>query len=110
MPRFQITWSNSENKDITKGKKDSTKEIENTKRVTSISKLTFTAKKEHHNTTLTCSAQNPADSMPKSTSIHLVVEYAPHVTVKADHETLFEDETVVFTCDAHANPSQMNYR
>jgi hypothetical protein len=43
-------------------------------------------------------------------TIRLLVEYAPHVTVKADHSPLVEGEDVVFHCEAHANPHQMTYR
>jgi hypothetical protein len=58
---------------ITEGITKETEEVENTKRLTAISILKFTAKKAHHNTTLTCQAQNPADRQPKSAAIQLLV-------------------------------------
>lgn len=107
---FQITWIDGSGTVIETGITKTTNDVENTKRVTAISKLKLTAKKAHHNTTLTCQAQNSADRQPKSTTVLLTVEYAPDVTVTVDHTPLFEGDTAVFTCDAHANPSEMSYR
>ena len=58
---------------ITEGITKETEEVENTKRLTAVSILKFTAKKTHHNTSLTCQAQNPADRQPKAAAIHLLV-------------------------------------
>jgi hypothetical protein len=70
---FQITWLDGNGTVITEGITKETEEVENTKRVTAISTLKFNAKKTHHNTTLTCQAQNPADRQPKSAAIRLLV-------------------------------------
>ena len=70
---FQITWLDGSGAVITEGITKETEEVENTKRLTAISILKFTAKKAHHNTTLTCQAQNPADRQPKSAAIQLLV-------------------------------------
>jgi hypothetical protein len=70
---FQITWLDGSGTVITEGITKETEEVENTKRVTAISILKFTAKKTHHNTSLTCQAQNPADRQPKSAQIKLLV-------------------------------------
>lgn len=108
---FQITWlDKDENKFESDDIENEVKPIENTKRETIISTLTLTAKKSHHNTTLTCQAQNQAMPLPQSTHIRMNVQYAPHVTVKADHQPIFEGEDVTFTCEAHANPSIMTFR
>ena len=70
---FQITWLDGSGAVITEGITKETEEVENTKRLTAISILKNTAKKAHHNTTLTCQAQNPADRQPKSAAIQLLV-------------------------------------
>ena len=107
---FQITWIDGSGNVIEDGIEAVTEEIEGTKRVTAISTLTLTAAKADHNSSLTCQAQNSADREPKVTSIHLSVEYAPHVSIKIDHKPVFEGDTVVFNCEAHANPPEMTYR
>jgi len=109
-PAAEITWLDGSGTVISDGIEQETEEIESTKRVTAISTLTLTAAKTDHNSTLTCQAQNSADREPKSTKIHLLVEYAPHVSIKIDHTPVFERDTVVFTCEAHANPPDMTYR
>ena len=85
-------------------------QVENTKRKTRISTLTFAAKKSDHNTKRTCQAQNLADPVPKSVSIHLFVDYAPHVTIRSDTNPIQEENSVTFTCEAHANPSELQYK
>lgn len=47
---------------------------------TAKSVLTIRPKKEHHNTTFTCQAQNTADRNYKSAKIRLYVKYAPKVS------------------------------
>ena len=95
---------------ISEGITTTIEEVANTKRSTATSKLKIKAGKEHHNSNVTCQAQNPANRQPGSASLRLTVEYAPHVTVTADHEPIFEKDAVVFKCEADANPSQMTYR
>ena len=63
---LQITWLDGSGAPIESGVESSTEPVENTKRSTSVSRLTITAKKEDHNTTLTCQAKNPADKVPRS--------------------------------------------
>ena len=85
-------------------------QVENTKRKTRISTLTFVAKKSDHNTKRTCQAQNLADPVPKSVSIQIFVDYAPHVTIRNDMNPILEGNSVTFTCEAHANPSELQYK
>ena len=54
LPSSQITWLDGEGAVLSDGIEKSTREVENTRRVTAVSKIKFTATKEHHNTTLTC--------------------------------------------------------
>ena len=108
---LQFTWLDGDGTTITEGITSDTEEIENTKRVTAMSTLKLTVKKTHHNKNVTCQAQNPAESSPNSVSIRLLVEYAPHVTISVDHSPIKEFESVTFSCNAHANPSEgMSYR
>ena len=115
---FQITWLDDnglvigeEDKPSSHGVVTSFMEpIENTKRETRISTLTIVAKKSDHNTKRTCQAQNLADSVPRSVSIQLFVDYAPHVTIRSDTKPIIEGNSVTFTCEAHANPPELQYK
>ena len=84
--------------------------VENTKRQTRISTFKFVAKKTDHNTKRTCQAQNLADKEPKSVDVHITVHYAPHVTIQNDINPIREGNSITFTCEAHANPPQLQYR
>ena len=85
-------------------------QVENTKRQTRISTLTFVAKKSDHNTRRTCQAQNLADKEPKSVDVQIFVDYAPHVTIHNDINPIQEGNSVTFICEAHANPPQLQFK
>ena len=115
---FQITWLDENGQVIgdndvasSHGKVTSfVEQVENTKRQTRISTLKFVAKKSDHNTRRTCQAQNLADKEPKSVDVQIFVSYAPHVTILNDINPIQEGNSITFTCEAHANPSQLQYR
>lgn len=86
------------------------------RRFTAKSILKLTPKKEHHNTTFTCQAQNTADRTYRSAKLKLEVKYAPKVTVKvvgglaASGGRLLEGADVKLACGSDANPSEVTYR
>lgn len=86
------------------------------RRFTAKSILKLTPKKEHHNTTFTCQAQNTADRTYRSAKLKLEVKYAPKVTVKvvgglaAGGGRLLEGADVTLACGSDANPSEVTYR
>lgn len=67
-------------------------------------------KKEHHNTSLTCEALNSAESVPQSTRIHLMVEFAPNVSLERQPLVIREGDTAIFRCRAEANPELVTYK
>ena len=107
---LQFTWLDGDGTTISEGITTTIEEIENTKRITAISTLKLTAKKDHHNKNITCQAMNEAETSPASTSIRLSVLYAPHVKIGVDKNPIKENQKVVFTCNADANPNQTTYR
>lgn len=92
------------------------------RRFTAKSILKLTPKKEHHNTTFTCQAQNTADRTYRSAKLKLEVKYAPKVTVTVVAGTtpaagsssggarLLEGADVTLACGSDANPSEVTYR
>lgn len=51
------------------------------KLITARSILKITPKKEHHNTTFVCNAENTADRTYQSAKLQLFVKYAPKVSL-----------------------------
>ena len=68
------------------------------------------AARQHHNTSLTCEAQNSAESVPQSTEMKLLVEFAPSVRLERSPAVLREGDTAIFKCLAEANPANLSYR
>lgn len=114
-PAAEITWIDGLGNVITKEITYSKVPIENSKRFKATSILRFTPKKEHHNTTFTCQAQNTADRSYKSAKFRLEVKFAPKVSITVAGGALAggriqEGTEVRFSCHAEANPSEMTYR
>ena len=80
------------------------------KRKNTKSILQLVMRKTHHNTSLTCEAQNSAESSPRSTSILLQVEFAPAVSLEHNPTEMKEGDTVMFKCLAHSNPDFVTYQ
>ena len=109
-PAAEIKWYDSDDKEITKGVTTETEPYENTKRETLISTLKFKPGKSDHNTTRLCKATH--DEISMNTSIHLLVEYSPDITLKMTSEStpILEGQNLIFNCTASANPPEVSYR
>ena len=80
------------------------------KRKNTVSLLRMKMRRSHHNTSLTCEAQNSAESSPRSTSILLWVEFPPKVTLQHTPEVIREGDTVKYSCLVSANPGNVSYQ
>ncbi|XP_058977676.1 irregular chiasm C-roughest protein isoform X2 [Musca domestica] len=114
-PAAEITWIDGLGNVLTKGIEDVKEPLADARRVTAKSILKLTPKKEHHNTTFTCQAQNTADRTYRSAKILLEVKYAPKVTVSVVGGALAggripEGAEVILSCQADANPPVQSYR
>lgn len=114
-PPAEITWIDGLGNVIQDGIEYMSQQMENSKLFEARSVLKFTPKKEHHNTTFTCQAQNTADRTYKSAKISLEVKFAPKVTVSVISNTLGngripEGAEVRLQCHADANPSEVYYK
>lgn len=114
-PAAEITWVDGQGNVLTKGVEYMKELIPDTKRFTAKSVLKLTPKKEHHNTMITCQAQNTADRTYKSAKLKLEVKFAPKVTVSVIGGALAggripEGAEVRMSCHASANPSEVSYR
>lgn len=112
---LKITWIDGLGNVITKGIEYVKEPLADSRRITAKSILKLTPKKQHHNTTFTCQAQNTADRTYRSAKILLEVKYAPKVTVSVVGGALAggripEGAEVILSCQADANPPVQSYR
>ncbi|XP_054285218.1 irregular chiasm C-roughest protein-like isoform X3 [Macrosteles quadrilineatus] len=111
-PAAEITWIDGLGNVLTDGIEYMVEALPDGRRFTARSILKLTPKKEHHNTTFTCQAQNTADRTYRSAKLRLEVKYAPKVTVSVvgSMTRLVEGQDVRLLCSADANPPNVTYR
>ncbi|XP_026846211.1 irregular chiasm C-roughest protein isoform X1 [Drosophila persimilis] len=114
-PAAEITWIDGLGNVLTKGIEYVKEPLSDSRRITAKSILKLAPKKEHHNTTFTCQAQNTADRTYRSAKLLLEVKYAPKVSVSVVEGALAggkipEGAEVVLSCQADANPPEVTYR
>ncbi|KAH8291688.1 hypothetical protein KR018_005602 [Drosophila ironensis] len=114
-PAAEITWIDGLGNVLTKGIEYVKEPLADSRRITAKSILKLAPKKEHHNTTFTCQAQNTADRTYRSAKLLLEVKYAPKVTVSVVGGALAggkipEGAEVILSCQADANPHELSYR
>ncbi|KAH8409132.1 hypothetical protein KR009_008502 [Drosophila setifemur] len=114
-PAAEITWIDGLGNVLTKNIEYVKEPLADSRRITAKSILKLAPKKEHHNTTFTCQAQNTADRTYRSAKLLLEVKYAPKVTVSVVGGALAggkipEGAEVILSCQADANPHEVSYR
>ncbi|KAI8128117.1 Irregular chiasm C-roughest protein [Lucilia cuprina] len=114
-PAAEITWIDGFGNVITDNIEYTIIPLPDLRRFTAKSVLKLTPKKEHHNTTFTCQAQNTADRTYRSVKIKLEVKYAPKVRVNViggavGNGRILEHSQVRLECKADANPSDVRYK
>ncbi|XP_067007432.1 irregular chiasm C-roughest protein isoform X2 [Anabrus simplex] len=109
-PAAEITWIDGLGNVLTEGLDEIIEALPDGRRFTTKSILKLTPKKEHHNTTFTCQAQNTADRTYRSARLRLEVKYAPKVALSVSSGRLTEGSEVRLVCKADANPLDLTYR
>ena len=107
---FQITWLDAHNAPIKNKIETIVETLEDGKRKTVRSILRLLMTRSHHNTSLTCEAQNCVESSPSTDSIILMVQFAPVVSVKQTPVIIREGDTVIVRCQVTANPHNITYQ
>ena len=107
---MQITWLDNWNTPIKEQIQTIVETLPDGKRKNTRSILTLRMRKSHHNTSLTCEAQNSAESVPQSTAVRLSVQFAPSVRLEVEPAELREEDTATFRCVSRANPAAVSYR
>nr|XP_027225382.1 irregular chiasm C-roughest protein-like [Penaeus vannamei] len=81
------------------------------KRTTVKSRLSFTPRRSHHNSTITCITSNQLDPpLTLRSSIQLKVLFPPEVRLSVKPQALVEGDDATFYCNADANPGSITYR
>ncbi|XP_024083061.1 irregular chiasm C-roughest protein-like isoform X2 [Cimex lectularius] len=111
-PPAEITWIDGLGNVIKEGIEYIVDEMPDGRRYNARSILKLTPKKEHHNTTFVCQAQNQAERTYRNAKLRLEVKYAPKVTVSVigGATRLTEGVDVRLKCSADANPPDVTYR
>ena len=107
---FQITWLDNSNSPIKKNVETIVETMPDAKRKTTKSKLQMKMKRQLHNTSIRCEAQNSAESSPRIASMIIQVEFAPYVTVEKSSVVVREGESAMFRCITESNPVIVTYR
>lgn len=114
-PAAEITWLDGQRNVLNDGIEYIVEALPDGRRFTAKSILKLTPKKEHHNTTFSCQAQNTAERTYKTASLRLEVKYAPKVALTVvggagPSGRLSEGTDVRLACKADANPLDLTYR
>ncbi|PNF22115.1 Irregular chiasm C-roughest protein [Cryptotermes secundus] len=114
-PAAEITWIDGLGNVLGNGLEYIVEALPDGRRFTAKSILKLTPKKEHHNTSFTCQAQNTADRTYRSARLRLEVKYAPKVALSivsglGPSGRLTEGADVRLACKADANPLDLTYR
>ncbi|KAL0859870.1 hypothetical protein ABMA27_010207 [Loxostege sticticalis] len=112
-PPAEITWVDSNAGVLTQGVTYTVEPLSDGQRFTARSIIKMTPKKEHHNQTFTCQAQNTADRAYRAASIQIEVKYAPKVKIFIKNKKngkIPEGDDVTIACRADANPSNLTFK
>ncbi|XP_047477071.1 irregular chiasm C-roughest protein-like isoform X1 [Penaeus chinensis] len=110
-PSPEIQWvDDSQRETVRSGTSLSTEMMSDGKRVIVRSRLAFTPRRSHHNSTITCLTSHQALSSPLTSSIQLEVLFPPEVGLTVRPQLLVEGDDASFICSAEANPNVITYK
>ncbi|XP_066937768.1 irregular chiasm C-roughest protein-like isoform X2 [Macrobrachium rosenbergii] len=110
-PAPEIQWvDDSRRESIRTGTTLTTDPMPDGKRVTVRSRLSFTPRRAHHNSSITCLTSNQALTSPLTRTILMSVLFPPEVRLEVRPPFLVEGDDANFICSAQANPSNISYR
>ncbi|XP_022125300.2 irregular chiasm C-roughest protein-like [Pieris rapae] len=111
-PAAEITWVDNEGGVLNQGVTYAVEEMSDGRRYTARSILRLRPRRQHHNQTFICQAQNTADRAYKATTIKIKVQFAPRVKIhfRTGSNRVHEGDTVVLGCQAMANPNNLTYK
>ncbi|GFT44014.1 irregular chiasm C-roughest protein [Nephila pilipes] len=109
-PPAELTWLDGEGSVVSEDIEYTTQLLGDNKRANAALKWTLTPRREHDGKTFTCRSENPALKQPLYARISLEVKYPPEITLKVSSDKIMENDNVKFTCEAVANPADVNIK
>ena len=95
---------------ISEGIEEKVENLDDTKRMITVSSLTFEAYRNISGSVLECEAINESDEESRKVSTKVEIEFEPQVSLTADKESVYEGDTVKISCTAEAFPSLVEYQ
>jgi len=108
-PASVIKWRRN-GKLISDGIEEKVENLDGTKRMITVSSLTFETYRNISGSVLECEAINESDEESRKVSTTVEIEFEPEVSLTADRETVYEGDTVKISCAAEAFPSLVEYQ
>jgi len=108
-PASRIKWRRN-GELITDGIEEKVENLDGTKRMITVSSLTFETFRNISGSVLECEASNESDEESLFVNTKIEIEFEPEVRLKADREILYEGDTVKLSCTAEAFPSLVEYQ
>ncbi|XP_045457290.1 irregular chiasm C-roughest protein-like [Melitaea cinxia] len=113
-PAAEITWVDNDGGVLNQGVTYTAELMTDGRRYIARSTLRLRPRRQHHDQTYTCQAQNTADRAYKAASIKLKVKYAPKVRMiiksRATNGRVLEGDKLIIGCQATANPNNLTYK
>ena len=108
-PASRIKWRRN-GKLISDGIEEKVENLDGTKRMITVSSLTFETFRNISGSVLECEAINESDEESLKVKTKIEIEFEPEVKLTADRETVYEGDTVKVSCTAEAFPSLVEYQ
>lgn len=108
-PASTIRWL-ADGIEVIEGVETKIEEVQISKRMATVSTLTFPVNKTMQGIVLECEAANSVDPEPRIVKTTLEVEYEPEVELVIEPTKLYEGDKVRVMCNVKAVPEQVEYR
>ena len=108
-PASTIRWL-ADGVEVLEGVETKVEEVTSSKRMATVSTLTFPVNKTLQGVVLECEAANSVDPEPRLVSTTLEVEYEPEVNLVLEPAALYEGDKARVMCNVKAVPEQVEYR
>ena len=108
-PASTIRWLRS-GVEVMEGVETKVEELPGSRRMATVSTLTFKVNTTMQGATLVCEAANSVQPNPAVVSTTLEVQYEPAVQLRLEPEVVYEGDKVRLMCQVDAVPAQVEYR
>ena len=108
-PASTIRWIQN-GQHVEEGVETKVEEMQGSRRMATVSTLTFVVNKTMQGLVLECEAGNTVESETRVVKTSLEVQFQPQVQLKLEPAQIYEGDKVRVLCDVEAVPDQLEYR